>query len=293
MPLWIPFVVFAAFMQSWRNAFQKQLSYKKVPVFGVTLARFIMAAPMAALYLFFLHAWRPIPLPAVSAKWAVLVFFASIAQIIATSLMVQVFQLKNYAMGVGLAKSEAVIAAVLGVIWFNAPLSFWGWVGVVMGGVAVLLMSGVHSFRAFPFKTVALGLGSGLSFALTSLWVREASLDLGMPFPHSAAWVLLAVLTLQTLLLGLWLLLRDLAALKALLRQPLLMFLTSLASFLGSVGWFTAMSLEKVPLVKTLGQVEIFFTLLISFFWFNEKLNKKDIGGFVLIAVAVICVVLA
>lgn len=36
----------AAFMQAWRNAFQKQLS-STVDVYGVTLARFLFAVPLA------------------------------------------------------------------------------------------------------------------------------------------------------------------------------------------------------------------------------------------------------
>ena len=48
--LWIFFTLFAAFMQSWRNAFQSFLS-KEVKVAGVTLARFIWASPLAAIYL--------------------------------------------------------------------------------------------------------------------------------------------------------------------------------------------------------------------------------------------------
>ncbi|MDN5714527.1 MAG: multidrug transporter, partial [Acinetobacter sp.] len=43
---WILFTLMAAFMQAWRNAFQKQLS-TTVDVYGVTLARFIFALPLA------------------------------------------------------------------------------------------------------------------------------------------------------------------------------------------------------------------------------------------------------
>ena len=43
---WLVLTLFAAFMQAWRNAFQKQLS-QHVPVLGVTLARFLGAWPLA------------------------------------------------------------------------------------------------------------------------------------------------------------------------------------------------------------------------------------------------------
>ena len=45
---WILFTLMAAFMQAWRNAFQKQLS-TTVDVYGVTLARFLFGFPLAIL----------------------------------------------------------------------------------------------------------------------------------------------------------------------------------------------------------------------------------------------------
>jgi drug/metabolite transporter (DMT)-like permease len=140
---------------------------------------------------------------------------------------------------------------------------------------------------------VLIGSASGLAFALTSLWVREASLALGLPFPYGAAWVLLCVISLQTLLLLAYLLLKDRATLLALWARPRLTLLTSVSSCLGSLGWFTAMSLEIVPLVKTLGQIEVLFTLLISVFFFGERLKKQDYLGLALIMLAAVLVMWA
>ncbi len=138
-----------------------------------------------------------------------------------------------------------------------------------------------------------LGLASGLAFALTSLWVRQASLVLGLPFPHGAAWVLLLVILLQTLILIAYLLLRDRTSLTALWQRPKLTLAVSVCSCVGSVGWFTAMSLESVALVKTLGQVEVLFMLLISAFVFKEKLQQADHWGLALIVLAAIAVMWA
>ena len=67
--------------------------------------------------------------------------------------------------------------------------------------------------------------------------------------------------------------------------------LTSLFSFLGSFGWFNAMSLNHVAFVKTLGQVEIFLILMISSFIFKERLKLQDFVGLILVVVAAILVV--
>ncbi len=90
-----------------------------------------------------------------------------------------------------------------------------------------------------------------------------------------------------------YLAIKDRLVLLALWRRPRLTLLTSLFSCVGSLGWFTAMSLETVPLVKTLGQVEVLFTLLISVLWFREKLKKADLLGLALIVLAAVLVMWA
>lgn len=292
MGLWIPFTLFAALMQSCRNAFQSALS-KEISTAGVTLARFLWASPLAALYLALLYHFDPVAMPDFDTPFIATVSAAAVSQILATALMVMLFRLRNYAIGVGLAKSEAVIAAALGALFFAAPLSLLGWIGVLIGAVAIWLMGNTSALRELPLKTVATGLGSGLCFALTTLWVRESALMLDLSFPHSAAWVLLWVISLQTLMLLAWLALREPATLGELWRRPKRVMLTSLFSCLGSLGWFTAMSLETVALVKTLGQVEVLFTLAISSAWFREKLGQRDLLGLGLIVVGALCVILA
>ena len=287
--MWILLTLLAAFMQAWRNAFQSQLS-KEVSVAGVTLARFIWAGPIAAVYLVGLYLWQDVGIPDFSGRFIVFILGASAMQILATGLMVKLFKLQNFAIGAGLAKSEAVVAAILGTVFFGTHLSPLGWSGVLLGGVAIFLMSAKQGLRSLSLNTVLIGLACGTSFALTSLWVREASLCLNIGFPHSAAWVLLFVISLQTLVLVSYLLLKDKSTLTALWQRPKLTLLTSTASCLGSIGWFSAMSLQAVPYVKTLGQVEVFFMILIATFWLKEKVKIKDMLGLVLIAIAAILV---
>ncbi|MCS6152274.1 DMT family transporter [Shewanella baltica] len=287
--MWILLTLLAAFMQAWRNAFQSQLS-KEVSVAGVTLARFIWAGPIAAVYLVGLYLWQDVGIPDFSGRFIVFILGASAMQILATGLMVKLFKLQNFAIGAGLAKSEAVVAAILGTVFFGTHLSPLGWSGVLLGGVAIFLMSAKQGLRSLSLNTVLIGLACGTSFALTSLWVREASLCLNIGFPHSAAWVLLFVISLQTLVLVSYLLLKDKSTLAALWQRPKLTLLTSTASCLGSIGWFSAMSLQAVPYVKTLGQVEVFFMILIATFWLKEKVKIKDMLGLVLIAMAAILV---
>ncbi|MEN3978412.1 DMT family transporter [Acinetobacter sp. CWB-B33] len=291
---WILFTLMAAFMQSWRNAFQKQLS-ATVDVYGVTLARFLFGFPFAVLYIFWLYQSHPIQLHAsFTPMFWVYILIAGCSQILATILLVMLFKQKNYAVGVGLAKSEAILAALIGVMLLQEHLSWLGWAGVVIGGAAVFLLSKGHQQQKLSLSTLMIGIGSGLSFAITSLLVREASLELSaLPFLHRAAWVLLCVIGFQCISLLLYLVIFSRKTLKAMWQRVGLTFKVSVCSFMASLGWFSAMSMQSVAIVKTLGQIEVLFSLLISAYFFKEKLARSDHWGLCLVVIAAIMVIWA
>lgn len=292
---WVLFTLLAAFMQAWRNAFQKQLS-SSVDVYGVTLARFIFAVPFALSYLGYLYWQFPQQNPVqFSHLYWVYIVIAGLSQIAATALMVQLFKLKNYAIGVGLAKSEAILAAVIAVIFLSEQLTLFAWCGVVLGGFAVFLLSKGKAKQALSFNTLLVGLGSGLCFAITSLLVREASLELSqLSSPlHRAAWVLFTVISFQCVIMLLYLGLFSRETLRAMGQRIGLVFKVSICSFVASLGWFTAMSMQSVAIVKTLGQIEILFSLLISVYFFKEKLVRNEHLGLFLVVVAAMLVIWA
>ncbi|MEZ8611761.1 multidrug transporter [Vibrio sp. 10N.222.51.C8] len=286
---WIAFTLLAAFSQSWRNAFQSKLS-GTMSVAGVTLARFIWAGPIALIYLYTLYQWQPVSAPDFSGEFVFYIVAAAIMQILATGLMVMLFKLENYAIGAGLAKCEAPVSAVLSVLFFGTALTLTGWVGVLIGTLGVLIMSSASGWRSLSPKVFLLGMACSTSFALTSLWVREASLSIGLPFPHSAAWVLFLVISLQTVIICTYLFFRERDTLRLIFKKSKLVVMTSLASVIGSLGWFSAMSLQAVPYVKTLGQVEVIFMVLISYFWLGQSIARKDILALILLSIAAVLV---
>ncbi len=288
--LWIPFTLCAAFTQALRNAQQKQLSVE-VNALGVTLARFIWALPLALGYLGLLYGLQPAGLPHFSGAFVLSATGGAMFQIVATALMVLLFQRRSYATGVGLAKSEALLAALLGVLFFGARLGALGWLGVLVGAVAIWLMRGASRSGSLELSTLLLGLASGLCFALTTLWVRYACHQLDLPFMHTAAWVLVWTIATQVLVLTGWLLWRDPETLRRLWQRPSLVFRISLSSSIASLCWFTAVNLEDVGLVKTLGQVEVFFTLLLSHHWLREQVSGRDRLGLLLILLSALLVI--
>ncbi|MFT6124066.1 MAG: putative membrane protein [Shewanella sp.] len=87
-----------------------------------------------------------------------------------------------------------------------------------------------------------------------------------------------------------YLLAKDKSTLAALWQRPTLTLSISITSCIGSIGWFSAMSLQAVPYVKTLGQIEVFFTLMIAVFWLKDKVKINDVAGLILIAIAAVLV---
>ena len=287
--IWVYLSVFAAFMQTWRNSLQSKLS-QHINVAGVTLARFIFAGPIAGAYLFGLYQWQDVPIPQFTSHFYWLILAAALCQIIATALMVLLFKQNNFAIGAGLAKSEAIIAAIIGTLFLGVTLTPIGWTGVLIGSFVIFYMSNVKGLNGLSLKTLIIGLACGCGFALTSLAIRNASLSLDLPFLHRSAWVLVLVISIQTLILLSYLLINDRTALKKLFQHPKLCLLTSITSCLGSIGWFTAMSLQTVPYVKTLGQIEVLFTLIFSSYYLNQRVRAKDTISLILIAVAAVMV---
>lgn len=289
---WIVFTLGAVVMQTLRNALQSQLS-AHIETAGVTLARFLFAPPIAFAYLCILYVSYPETIPTFTLSFIATTFIAALLQIAATTLMVVLFKQKNFSVGAGLAKSEALVAGVVGTVFFGSQLSVFGWVGILVGGIAIFMLSGGGKRGQLNVKTVFIGLSCGTCFALTSLFVREASLMLNVPFPHSAAWVLLFVLCVQTSLLFIYLTVKNPQVLSKLKQHATMTMLTSTTSCLGSICWFSAMALQHVAYVKTLGQIEVLLTILIAWLWMKHTIKAHEVSGLLLIAIAAILVMWA
>ena len=100
---WILFTLGAVILQTVRNALQSKLS-GAVNTSGVTLSRFILAPPIALVYLLILYSSSASQVPEFSGSFIAVILCASLLQIAATSLMVILFKQKNFAIGAGLAK---------------------------------------------------------------------------------------------------------------------------------------------------------------------------------------------
>ncbi|MFP8966117.1 EamA/RhaT family transporter [Pokkaliibacter sp. CJK22405] len=297
MPLWIGLTLMAAFMQSIRTAMQKALSARSSAT-TTTLARYFYALPLVWIYWTVMASDADIHFNALPARFLVYASLSAVVQIMATWLMVRLFQQRNFAIGVSYAKSEAMLIAVVGFVFLGVNLSPVGWLSVLAGTVGIVLLSpraapeARRSLKAYLTSSSALyGISCGLCFALSSLWLRQASLSLHADLVASAATTLAYMISLQFVLLVGYQAIRTPHALKALFTQWPLALGVGVTSLLGSIGWFTAMTLTLPALVKTLGQVEFFFTLIIAMRVFRERFTAREMVGMAALLLSVLGIV--
>lgn len=289
--MWIIATLFAAACQSMRTAFQKNLS-KEMGFLHATMARSLYGLPLVLLYL---GACLGLAGPVQVSESGVFygyVLVCAIAQILATWLMLRVFQSGSYALGTLLAKTEAVLVALIGIPLLHHTLSISAWIGIVLGGIGALVMSanGANIRRLHRDPSLWAGLGSGLLFAITSVAAALASQHLQGPVLSRSALTLTLVLAIQALLLGglqIWQQRDPLAPLRGNWR---LSSKVGILSSLGSIGWFTGFALVNPALVKTLGQVEILGTLYFSRVKFGEQIQPWQWLGGALIVTSVVLV---
>jgi len=299
---WITLTLFAALMQSVRTAGQKELA-NKVSAVASTHVRYLFGLPFALIYLVVVlqtHTDEPWQL---GARFYWYASAAAVAQILATACLVSVLTKRNFAVGTAYAKTEALITAVLAAILFAEYLSSIAWVTIFIGVVGVLLLNknlvlsdmlrqGFKGSMSLSSATT-LGIASGVFFSLTSLCLRQASLSLNVSAILSASITLAYMVCIQTVISGVWVYLEDKSQFKTLAASKRLCTFVGLTSVLGSIGWFTAMTLQYPALVKALGQIEFMFALVLTGKVFNEKNTPRELLGMLAIVASVVILMLS
>ena len=297
--LWIPLTIWAGFAQTLRNAAQRHL-VSDLGTLGATLVRFLYGVPFAAIWLAIVLIAKDASPPDPGSRFLLWVIEGGIAQIAATALLLRVMAERNFTLGVAYSKTELAQVAVFGLVFLGDPLSALTVTAVLLATVAVLFLSPPDPARplqsfltGWTSRTALLGIASGTCFALAAVGYRGAALALDAPYLAAAAFTLLWAQSLQTLILGGWIFARDRSVLVRLFQlwRP-----SMFAGFMGaaaSVGWFTAMAIEPVAHVRTLGLVELFFSYLLSRRLFRERLARNEVIGIMLLTLALAAIMLS
>jgi drug/metabolite transporter (DMT)-like permease len=295
--VWIPITIGAAASQAARSALQRQLK-GQLSINGAAFTRFVFGLPLAGIYLTALVAMGAGHLPEPQGAFWLWVITAAVSQIMATSLQIHVMTSRNFATAVAYTKTEVVQAAIVEILFLGAVVTWLGGLGIALATMAVMLMSLTRSdrpWRAFLLgwtdPTALLGLVAGGLFGVAAVGFRGASISLGHPNAFvAAAFTLVAATAIQTTLMGAYLAWREKGQLRRVVAERRNGALVGLASFLGSAGWFTAFTLQIAAYVRTLGLVELAFTLLISRYAFRERARPVEVVGLALLVVSIAAV---
>jgi drug/metabolite transporter (DMT)-like permease len=297
--LWIPVTLWAALAQTLRNAAQRSLT-GELGTLGATLVRFLYGLPFAALWLYAVHAVGHFDLPAPNLTFLGWVLLGAVSQIAATALLLKVMTERNFTLGVAYSKSEIIQVAVFGFVFLGDRINTIVGIAIALATAGVLMLAPAdreHPWRAlltgWTSRLALLGLASGAGFAFSAVGFRGAALALhGTPFLMAAASTLLVAQFVQTLLLGGWLLLRKRDVLLRVLRAWRASMFAGFMGAAASAGWFTAMAIEPVAHVRTLGLTELLFSYIVSLRVFREHLQRRELIGIALLALGLVVVTL-
>ena len=300
MELWIPVTIAAAFSQNLRFMLQKHLKATGLSTAGATFSRFLYAAPLAAGLLMIVLDVSGQTAPETNLRFWVFACLGGTAQILATMLVVALFAQRNFAVGITFKKTETIQTALFGLVILGEGISGSGLFAVILGLVGVVLISdspiteGQAWYRRIFNGAAAYGLGAGALFGFSGIAYRGASLSLEeAEFFTRAVFTLMCVTTFQTIAMAIYLRFREPGEIQKVARNWRITSLVGLTGMLGSLGWFTAFTLQNAAYVKALGQVELVFTFLASYFIFKERSTPRELVGIGFVIASILWLVLA
>jgi drug/metabolite transporter (DMT)-like permease len=226
-----------------------------------------------------------VPLPRPGADYVPWILAGTLAQILATALMLAAMNERSFVVSIAYIKTEPVQVALFGLVFLGDKVTLPIAAAILVATVGVLLMSlRPGAIAAGGNRPALLGISAGAMFALSAVGYRGAILSLDTPSYVMAATFTLAVgLAIQAVLLSAYLAVRDRTVLSNILRawRP-----SMAAGFLGALAsqfWFLAFALATAASVRTLALVEVLFAQAISTFFFRQRVTPREILGIFLV----------
>ncbi|MCB1548329.1 MAG: DMT family transporter [Hyphomicrobiaceae bacterium] len=297
--LWILLAAASAFFQSLRLAGLKTLN-QRMPTLVTTYVRALFGLPLLIVYILALLAVHGGERPELNATFLAYCTASALLQFFGTATLIYLFQLGNFAVGTMLSKVDVIMTALIGMLLFAQPVSSTGWVAILVTLAGVLLVSAGRlrgTLRAADASAVQtllgrptqVGLLTALIFGLSYLTLREAilALESGSPL-YRAGWGAVTMVFIQFLLLGAWFIVRQPAGLKLALQNSGLCTFIGVTSALGTIFWFSASALQNAAYVAAAAQVQLVFNLVISRFYFGERLLRAELVGMLVIVAGVL-----
>jgi drug/metabolite transporter (DMT)-like permease len=286
--LWAVFTLIAAAAQTARNATQRELT-ATLGTAGATHVRFLFGVPFGLIFLALVLFATGAPLPRPSNAYWVWILVGGLAQIAATALMLMAMSGRSFVVVYAFIKTEPVQVALFGLVLLGDVVTLPMAIAILMATSGVVVMSLRREAVSEGIQPTLLGIAAGAMFGLSAIGYRGAILSLGEPnYLMAATFTVVMGLTLQAVLMSLYLWLREPGVLIAIARawRP-----SMLAGFLGALAsqfWFLAFALATAASVRTLALVEVLFAQAISSFMFKQRTKPREAVGIVLIVMGVV-----
>lgn len=298
--IWIPITIAGAFFQNLRSALQKHLK-SRLSDAGATYVRFFYAWPFSLIYCWGLVEIGGMSLPEPNTAFLIYCLLGGISQILFTFLLVWMFSFRNFAVGTTFSKIEVVMVAILGFVLLGDTLTAMAGLAIMLSLVGVMALSVARAritvsnlFYSLSEKATLIGLASGAFLGASVVFYRGASLSLETgEATIRAAFALTVAVIMQTVLMGVYLRLREPGQMSAVIREWRWAAQVGITGMLASVCWFTAFTLQNAAYVRALGQIELVFTFAVSIVLFKEKTTSAEYAGIALIIAAILILVLA
>ncbi|QMU56894.1 MAG: EamA family transporter [Boseongicola sp.] len=291
MELWVILSICAALAQTARFALQKVLAGATLSPAAATWARFLWSAPVIAAVVTTYVAVTPASLPSFEPQFWPYALGGGLAQILATVCTVSLFKQRAFAVGITFKKTEVMLTALAGLVILGDHISPVGAAFIALGFVGVLLLSNPPEGGGIFNRGVALGLASGVFFALSAVGYRGATLAVLSDDTFLVSGITLALVTTsQTIALGFWLWRREMGQIAATLATWRTGLLVGVTSLIGSWCWFAAFSLQNAAYVFAVGQIELIFSLIAGVLFFRERPSARELLGMGVITASVIAV---
>jgi len=258
---------------------------------GAAHVRFLYGLPFALIFLAIMLAFTKVGPLNFDVRFIGWLMLGALTQIFATAWMLSAMRDRSFVVTTALIKTEPIQVAVFAAVFLGELLGWLAIVAIIIATAGVLVMSWPRGESAsqLGLRAIGVGIAAGGGFALSAVGFRGAVLALGdAPFYARATIVLALGLILQSLVLSVWLRLREPGRLSEIFSawRP-----SMFAGFMGALGsqmWFLAFSIQSVAMVRTLALVEVLFAQVISRKIFSQDASKAEILGIVLIVIGVI-----
>lgn len=295
--MWALLTISAIIFQIIRNLEQKKL-HQNLDVFTTSWSRFILPFPFAIIavastfnyydYEFFHY-----------------ILINALFQILGNIFLIKTIQTKNFSVGIAFSKTEIIQALILGFLLYNLHFNFNEILAIFLAFIGIILLAKIDFKNLKDFtkslKNIAslYGILCGFCFGITSYNIQFASNYLisdGFNSIKASTLVLLYTIFFQNIF---FIILKSFQ--KRLFSDVKKLFLvenyrrfllTSLSSFIGSICWYGAYAIGNVMHVKTVGQLEIIASMLVSKFYLKEKNSIKENLGIIFIIIAILLIIL-